>query len=122
MINAEKFRAELVAAGVAVKAFNADGPGEGRAVLGDGTIVPGAVGALSHETGGAPDAVAAAAYRVALAAHDPAETAAQIARRRAGLRDVAVAAVIRQLQGGPAAPAWCQTVVDNLAARVGEGS
>lgn len=122
MINRERFEDELRIAGVVVKAFCHDGPQEGRAVLGDGTIVPGAAGALAHETGGAPNAAAAAAYRAALAAHNNAETVAQIARRRAGLREVALAALLKQLQGGASAPAWCQTVVDNLAARVGEGS
>jgi hypothetical protein len=120
MINAEKFTAELAAAGVTVRAFNADGPGEGRAVLTDGTIVPGLAGELGHETGGAPDAAGAAAYRAALLEHNPASTPGQLASRRAAARDVALAAVLVQLQGGAVAPAWCHTVVNNLAARVGE--
>lgn len=121
MINREKFDAELAAAGVVALGYNADGPQEGRAVLAGGTLV-GHDGAVSHTTGGVPDAAAAAAYRAALLAHVPAETLVQRARRREQLRDVALAAVLKQLQGGPAAPAWCQGMVDNMAARVGEGA
>jgi hypothetical protein len=120
MINVDKLRAELP--GVVIKAICHDGPHEGRAVLGDGTIVPGPVGALEHERGLAPDEAGAAAYRAALAAHNPAETPGQLARRRAAMRDVALAAVLVELRGGAAAPAWCVTLVNNLAARVGEGA
>lgn len=122
MINREKFDAELRAAGVPIKAYNVDGPQEGRAVLADGTIVPGPTGALAHERGETPNASAAAAYRAALGAHNPAETPGQLARRRAALDIVALAAVLVEQGGGAAAPAWCHQVVNALAARVGEGA
>lgn len=123
MINRERFDAELVAAGVVVVAFNADGPAEGRAVLEDGTIVPTAwdgASPLGHERGGIPSPARATAYRAVLLAHNNAETAAQLARRRMGLQNVALAVVLKRTYA--LAPAWCQNVVDALDARAGEGS
>lgn len=122
-INREKFESELVVAGVTCKAHCADGPQEGRAVLGDGTIVPAGwdgVAALVREQGGAGSAVAALAYRTALLAHVPTETAAQRAARRERLAPVALAIVAKN--GYAAAPAWAQGVVDALVARAGEGT
>lgn len=129
ILNRAKFDAELVAAGVAVKGYNADGPQAGRAVLADGTIV-GHDGRLSHDSGREPDAAGARAYLEALAAHDPTPTAAQAAatqrRREAdalGGRDSVVAALALRLSSDwwdrPVPErAAAQAVIDEAAQRV----
>lgn len=121
VINRDRLVNELTAAGIPRAWFCADGPEEGRVRLPDGTLrLPD--GSASHESGGAPDTAKVSTVNAVLAAHNPAESPAQVAARRRRLADVALAAVLVETRGGAAAPAWCHTVVNALAARVGEGA
>lgn len=117
-INREKFETEIRAAGVTLKGLCDSGPSEGRAVLSDGTIVPGATGALGHDAGGTPNTSAAAAYRSALSAHDPTPTAAQALAGRqesgGGLLG-ALAVCLRDTYA--LAPTWARDMVDAAAGR-----
>lgn len=117
MIARAKLLAAARVAGIEVKALDADGDDEGKAVLADGTIVH-PDGRLSHEDPGAvPDALAAAAYRSLLAAHDPSPSPEEAEAARLERGGGVLGALALVLRDGAAAPAWAQAVLDTLASR-----